>query len=82
VHPEVMRFLSEKLTEMAARDLGYEIHFEWPEDVNPGQRLTQVVMVPDHKLTPAERQKLEDWSKDKLGATWEARTIWERLEDD
>jgi hypothetical protein len=37
-----MRFLSEKLTEMAARDLGYEIHFEWPEDVNPGQRRLKV----------------------------------------
>jgi hypothetical protein len=76
--PEVLALISEKLTEVAARDLGYEILFEWPHAGD----LSQLVMVPDHKLTPAERQRLEDWSKDKLGATWKARTIWERLEDD
>jgi hypothetical protein len=82
IMPETLQVISEKLSEMALRDLGLNMKFEWPEKAEIRGRLTTVNIITDHKLTPAERQKLEDWSKDKLGASWEPRTIWERLEDE
>lgn len=80
MHPDVLRLLSDKLSEMAVKDLGLNLTFEWPDDPVPGSKNTTVNIRPDRALSQEERQRLEAWTRDKLGAEWRP-TIWERLLD-
>jgi len=83
MHPEVLKLIVDKLTELVQRDLGYPVRFEWPKEPQDFQerKMTMVVTI-DRPLKPDERKNLEDWCLKNLGAEWPRMTIWDHLRED
>ena len=77
MHPEVLQLIVDKLTDLARRELGYPIRFEWPKEPQQIGRKVTVVVVTDRPLNQDERKNLEVWCHRNLGSEWP--TLWDHL---
>jgi hypothetical protein len=82
MHPDVLQIVADKLTELVQKELGYPVHFLWPEEiVEQGSKMTLLVSI-DRPLSKIEHRKLEAWCEKTLGAEWPRMTIWDHIRDD
>lgn len=75
----IVPLVLEKLQQIAVRDLGFVVTFDWPDVSKP-----VITVTPERTLSFKERRALNQWAEKKLGGALPGfGTIWDRiLEDD